>query len=250
MTPLRTLRTPRESDLGLGLVGNQSGLSASVLPNGCLFAITHRHERGQTLINQVQGSPLDGGIGRLLLRLGAEIVEAVGGGAGVELGAGKDRFTWEGAARGLRHGVTLWLHPRDNLWLWRVRVANAGAEPVSCDAILVQDVGLGARGFVMSNEAYASQYIDHHAARHTTCGWVVMSRQNLAQGGGDRRQLHARSVRTSGRRRTRLPVAAKMALQTAGGSGGIAGSPRPVGGLSLSMKWISIFGEALMRRSG
>ena len=51
-----------------------------------------------------------------------------------------------------------------------------------CDAILVQDLGLGGRGFVMSNEAFASQYIDHHIARHVRCGPVVMSRQNLAQG--------------------------------------------------------------------
>ena len=36
----------------------------------------------------------------------------------------------------------------------------------------------------MSNEAYASQYIDHHVARHARCGPVVMSRQNLAQGTG------------------------------------------------------------------
>ena len=35
----------------------------------------------------------------------------------------------------------------------------------------------------MNNEAYASQYIDHHVARHPRCGPVVMSRQNLAQSG-------------------------------------------------------------------
>ena len=34
----------------------------------------------------------------------------------------------------------------------------------------------------MSNEAYASQYIDHHVEPDPTCGPVVMSRQNLAQG--------------------------------------------------------------------
>ena len=40
-------------------------------PNGCVFAIEHRHERGRTMINQVLGSPLDGGIGRLYLRIRA-----------------------------------------------------------------------------------------------------------------------------------------------------------------------------------
>ena len=55
---------------------------------------------------------------------------------------------------------------------------------MQCDAILVQDIGLGNDGFVMNNEAYASQYIDHHVVRHPTCGPVVLSRQNLPQGSG------------------------------------------------------------------
>jgi cellobiose phosphorylase len=185
MTPLRSFETPREGDLGLRRITNPSGMSISVLPNGCVFAIEHQHERGRTLINQVHGSPLDGGIGRVWLRVGAPepvAATAVGAEATVRFGAGDDRFTWEGAAAGVRHSVSLWLHPRRNLWLWRVQVANAGARPLACDATVVQDVGLGSRGFVMSNEAYVSQYIDHHVARHLRCGPVLMSRQNLAQG--------------------------------------------------------------------
>ena len=126
-------RRPARADLGLRRIANQAGLSISVLPNGCVFAIEHRHERGRTMINQVLGSPLDGGIGRLFLRLGGPepmVAEAVGPGAKVDFGVGDDRFVWDGATGGVRHRVTLWLHPRHNLWLWRVEVANAGdAEP-------------------------------------------------------------------------------------------------------------------------
>ena len=185
MTPLRTFVTSREEDYGLRRIANQSGLSISVLPNGCVFAIEHQHEHGRTLINQVHGSPIHGGIARLYLRVGATkpaVAEAVGAGAEHGFGAANDRFTWEGEAAGLRYGVALWLHPRHNLWLWRVKVENAGARPVTCDAALVQDIGLGHRGFVMSNEAYVSQYVDHRVVRHARCGPVVTSRQNLAQG--------------------------------------------------------------------
>jgi 1,2-beta-oligoglucan phosphorylase len=183
----RIFMTPRESDLGLRRITNQAGLSLSVLPNGCIFAIEHQHERGRTLINQVQGSPLDGGIARLYLRIRAPepvVAEAVGPSARVSFGGTADRFTWDGATGGMRHSVSLWLHPRHKLWLWRVEVANTRQEAMACDAILVQDVGLGDRGFLMNNEAYASQYIDHYIARHPRCGPVVMSRQNLAQSGG------------------------------------------------------------------
>lgn len=186
MTSLRSFALAREDDLGLRRIVNQSGLSISVLPNGGLFAIEHRPERGLTMINQILGSPIHGGIARLHLRVGAAepaVVVAVGAEAKGGFDAADDRFTWDGAAAGLGYGVTLWPHPRLNLWLWRVLVENTGARPVTCDATLAQDIGLGSRGFVMGNEAYASQYIDHHVARHPRFGPVVMSRQNLAQGG-------------------------------------------------------------------
>ena len=47
----------------------------------------------------------------------------------------------------------------------------------------------------------------------------------------------------------RLPVAAKIALQSAGMTGGSAGSPRPVGGLSVMRKCTST-GGAWSIRSG
>src|SRR6266568_1312972 len=48
--------------------------------------------------------------------------------------------------------------------------------------------------------------------------------------GADDFQAQLNPLRASGRVRMRLPVAAKMALPTAGRMGGSVGSPRPVGG--------------------
>jgi len=188
MTQSRTFALPREDDLDLRRITNRAGLSISALPNGCIFAIEHRHERGRTMINQVQGSPLDGGLARLYLRARAPepfVRQAVGAGAQVRFGAASDRFVWQGEAGGVAHRAVLWLHPQRPVWLWRLEVANTREVEVRCDAILVQDVGLGARNFLMNNEAYASQYIDHHVARHPRFGPVVMSRQNLAQYGSN-----------------------------------------------------------------
>ena len=52
-----------------------------------------------------------------------------------------------------------------------------------CDAVLIQDLGLSERAFLMNNEAYASEYIDHHIAQHPRIQYVLMSRQNLSQSG-------------------------------------------------------------------
>ena len=108
MTPSPSAASIRLAKAILACVAitNESGLSLSVLPNGCVFAIEHQHERGRTLINQVQGSPLDGGIARLYLRIRAPepaVAEAVGPGAQVSFGATADRFTWDGATAGVRH---------------------------------------------------------------------------------------------------------------------------------------------------
>jgi 1,2-beta-oligoglucan phosphorylase len=184
MTAKRSFTTAIEGGLGLARIANAAGIEVSVLPNGCIFALEHAQGGARTMINQLLGSPLGAGIGRILLRLGGDeprIVEAMGPSARVAFGVAADRAAWQSEAGGLRHRVTLWLHPSQAMWLWRLDVENGSGREIPCDAIFVQDLGLGPRGFVMSNEAYASQYIDHTVCAHPRFGPVVMSRQNMAQ---------------------------------------------------------------------
>ncbi len=183
---IRSFTTPHESDLGLRQIANSVGLSASALPNGSLFSIEHASERGRIMLNQVPGSPIDGGIARIFVRIGGDaprIIEIVGPEARFRFGAGADRFVWEGETGGLRHRATLWLAPDSTIWFWQIEIAHEGRGEVTCDVLLVQDLGLGDRGFIQNNEAYVSQYIDHHVAQAPSLGPVIMSRQNLAQGG-------------------------------------------------------------------
>ena len=178
--------TPRERDLGLRVITSNTGIRISALANGSIFAIEQRTDGGTILVNQVLGSPIDGGTARVLLRVGggsARNIEAFGPRARVRFGSGSDRFVWEGETSGIRHRVTLRLLRDVAAWLWRSEATNERSDDVPIDAILIQDLGLGLRGFVTNNEAYASQYIDHHIARHERYGPVIASRQNLAQNG-------------------------------------------------------------------
>ncbi len=179
------LTLPLEAELDLHRLTNASGLEIGIHANGCVFAIEHLFGGERTLINQVFGSPLGSGIGRVLLRLGPDraVTEIVGPNAKLQVGGAADRFVWEGETAGIHHKVTLWLHPEEPLWLWRAELENRGAVPAECDTILIQDLGLGARGLVLSNEAYASQYIDHTIGQDPRFGPVIMSRQNMAQSG-------------------------------------------------------------------
>jgi len=183
----REMMTPRDGDLALRTISNPTGLSISALPNGSIFAITHGQGGGAILINQILGSPVEGGIGRIWLRAGGAkpfVAEIVGPGARVDFAASAFAFRWSGATNGIAHDVTLQLAVDAPRWFWRIELSHPdGAEPIPCDVVLAQDLGLAGRGFVMGSEAYASQYIDHHVANHARFGPVVMSRQNLAQGG-------------------------------------------------------------------
>jgi cellobiose phosphorylase len=180
------LTTPRRDDLDLVSIANRTGLSISVLPNGALFAIEHTQDGRRIVINQVLGSPIAGGMGRLFVRVGAPeptVLAVAGAEAPGCAGFADDRYVWQGEAGGVDYRTTLWLHPASNVWLWRVEVVNRRGAETACDAVLIQDLGLGEQGFLMGNEAYASQYLDHFVAKHPRLNHVLMSRQNLAQGG-------------------------------------------------------------------
>ncbi|ACK51385.1 conserved hypothetical protein [Methylocella silvestris BL2] len=179
----RRWTTPRDENLGLRRISNACGLSVAALPNGALFAIEHQGAGAPVLVNQTLGSPVAGAISRIYLRIeGEEPIEITGPGAAM-FGQGADRFVWDSQSHGIFRRVTLLLQPSASAWIWRLDVENRGGEPRAMDAILIQDIGLGPRGFLMNNEAYVSQYVDHFISPHERFGPVVMSRQNLAQDG-------------------------------------------------------------------
>jgi cellobiose phosphorylase len=176
--------TPLESDLGLRRVANEAGVAISLLPNGAIFAIEAKTEGRPIMINELLGSPLQGGIGRLILRVGGaepRNIELVGPAAKNKVGIGADRIQWAGEAAPIKYEVTLWLDPHQRIWLWQVEIASD--HPLPCDILFIQDIGLGERPFLMANLAFASQYVDHHIEHHPELGPIVMCRQNLEQGG-------------------------------------------------------------------
>lgn len=183
MPPSDIRTTPRDSDLGLARIANRTGLAASVLANGPVFAIEHVDSDRRIMINQLLGSPVDRGIGCLYARVrGRELVPVMGYGA-VRLGTSDDVIEWAGETALIAYRTTLKFAEDSRVWFWRIAILNTGDAEIECDAILLQDLGLGERGFIMNNEAYVSQYIDHFVGRHGKYGPVVMSRQNLAQRG-------------------------------------------------------------------
>ncbi len=180
----RRLTLPRTADLHLQRIRNRGGLSVSLLPNGTIFAIEHVEPDRRLMINQTCGSAIADGMSRLCLRIGGatpEVLSLAGAGARCRVGSAAGRFVWRGQTRGVHHVVTLQLHATRRQWLWHVQIRNGRRRALPCDCVLIQDLGLGEPGFLMNNEAYASQYLDHHVTRHPRWGYVLMARQNLPQ---------------------------------------------------------------------
>ena len=178
--------TPRRDDLHLTRISNTSGLSISVLPNSTIFAIEHSKDNRSIMINQILALPIEGGMAGIFIRIGGDApacIPLVGQKARGQFGASTHHLVWAGEEQGMRYQVTLSLHPEKNHLLWRVELTNRGVLAAPCDAVFIQDLGLGDAGFLMNNEAYASQYIDHLIAQHPHMKTILMARQNQSQGG-------------------------------------------------------------------
>src|SRR5690606_34571465 len=93
-------------------------------------------------------------------------------------------------------------------------------------------------------DGYGGQGDQGRRQQHDAHRWAFL---RGASGG----ELHVVSFWPAmGRRRNRLPAAAKIALATAGASGGTAGSPAPPGGSSLATTCTSTSGISFSRTTG
>jgi 1,2-beta-oligoglucan phosphorylase len=162
---------------------NPAGLAIELLDNGSIFAIRH----GDILVNQVLGSPVEGGIGNIYLRRrtrnGISSFPLLGPAAPGRFHASDKGAAWEGSVDGLDYSCTLRLARRRPTWYWTISVVNATGRRLSLDAVLAQDLGIARESAVRSSELYTSQYIDHTILEDEHLGFLICSRQNLAQDG-------------------------------------------------------------------
>jgi 1,2-beta-oligoglucan phosphorylase len=162
---------------------NSTGLAIELLDNGSLFAIRH----GGVLVNQVLGSPVEGGLGNIYLRRrthdGVSSFPLLGPGSPSRFRASGAGAAWEGSVDGVDYSCTLRLAGRQPTWFWTISLANATGRRLGLDAVLAQDLGIANEAAVRSNELYTSQYIDHTILEDEDLGFLICSRQNLPQDG-------------------------------------------------------------------
>ncbi|TMW72538.1 cellobiose phosphorylase [Alteribacter natronophilus] len=156
-------------------------LTYTFLHTGDLYEIRSEH----TMINQWLGNTIDGSLNNLYLRIHSkntiEWCKMLGSGSPSAVSFGDESVQWKGSFENVSYRVTFSPDPA-GIWFWKVDLEGDGVE---ADVVYGQDLGLGAPAMVRTNEAYASQYIDHKPFETEGAGYVIASRQNQPQPGGN-----------------------------------------------------------------
>lgn len=162
---------------------SDAGVRIDLLENGSIFAIRH----GDILVNQVLGSPLEGGPGGLFLRrrtdVGVAWTPLIGPASPSAFRWSPEGAAWNGAWDGIEYACTLRLLATEPTWSWSIELVNDTVESVELDLVVAQDLGLAVEGVVRSSERYTSQYLDHTAIDDPELGFLLASRQNQVQSG-------------------------------------------------------------------
>ena len=150
------------------------------LNSGDLFEATHK----EIMINQWMSNPIDGALNNLYLRVhgesGIKAYPLLGVKSTSNTSHSQNEIKWEGTVADIDYSVNFRLSEK-GIWFWDVNVNGAGQ---TIDIVYGQDVGIGSKGLVRTNESYLSQYIDHTVFEDGQNGYVVCSRQNQPQPGG------------------------------------------------------------------
>lgn len=162
-----------------GSVAFQKGNAQYVFfPTGDIYQFT----AGGLLLNDFIGSLKEGSANNLWLRVEKDgqlmVHPMLGIHSGSRVSRSADQMRLEGTFEGVNYVVTF--SPFDELWFWDVRLSGHGQK---VDVIYGQDVGLGDKGGVLTNELYIAQYLGH-TVFETENGYCICSRQNQTQSTG------------------------------------------------------------------
>jgi len=165
---------------------NSSELTFALLRQGGLARV----EAPGLLLNLFPGNELEGGPANVVLRVreaGRIVASLPMLGHQSELSTQERSAEWSGqwAQPGqlLAWRLQLRLAADRSAWYWQLQVENHGEAAVQIDAVLAQDVALASPGAVRTNEFYVSQYLDHCPLANERSGFLIATRQNLAQAG-------------------------------------------------------------------
>ncbi|MFV0343098.1 MAG: GH36-type glycosyl hydrolase domain-containing protein [Anaerocolumna sp.] len=151
--------------------------SFTFLSGGDSFEWIHE----STMINSFRGNTLNGSANNIYLRIYKNdtltFYPLIGLSSKSSLKAGDSSLVFEGTADQISYTVTFRLTSY-GIWFWDISLKG---QCDKVDLIYSQDIGIGSKGSVNTNELYVAQYLGH-SVYEGEYGYVICSRQNMPQG--------------------------------------------------------------------
>lgn len=147
------------------------------LPGGDIREFTS----GQYMLNQFVGTCMDGSANNIYLKVGGSddgIFPLLGCRSESRIFTSDGCMIYQGCVKEITYKV-IFTCASGGIWFWKVELQGNGE---NVQLIYGQDVGVGDRGGIRTNELYLSQYLDHFIDEGEF-GYTVCSRQNQCQGG-------------------------------------------------------------------
>ncbi len=146
------------------------------LQGGDIFEWLHE----SVMINAFRGNPLNGSVNNIYLRIYKQdsitCYPLIGLSSKSELKFSNSSLVFEGTADQISYTVTLRLTSH-GIWFWDISFHGLCDK---ADVVYSQDIGIGSKGNVISNELYVAQYLGH-SIFEGEFGYIICSRQNMAQ---------------------------------------------------------------------
>lgn len=136
------------------------------------------------MINAFRGNTLNGSTNNIYLRLYKEntvkFYPLIGLASNSLLKSSSSSLIFEGTVEQISYIVTFRLTPY-GIWFWDITL-NGNCD--KADVVYSQDIGIGSKGSINSNELYNAQYLGH-SIFNGDFGYVICSRQNMSQEGAN-----------------------------------------------------------------
>lgn len=138
---------------------------------------------GSIMINQLIHHPLDGSMTNIYLRIfdgeTPSYHPLIGLRSASDLFISTNQIRWTGSIDRVGYAIEWTLYETG----WDVTARLQADVEMEADLVYAQDIAIADVGAVRTNEAYVSQYIDHHV-ESSDRGFSVLSRQNQRQSTG------------------------------------------------------------------
>lgn len=148
------------------------------LPSGDVREFTNKH----FMVNQFVGVPMEASANNIYMKVRkadgtVTVSPLLGCKSKSTLAVAENTLIYTGSAEGIEYKVTFAC--AGSVWFWKTELSGNGEE---VQLVYGQDLGVGDRNGVRTNELYLSQYLDHFVAEGEL-GYTICSRQNQSQGG-------------------------------------------------------------------